>query len=324
MTLQDLYNAVAQLGFEDSLEEGSDGRFIYATNRALIEINALRPRRSRVTINHRVPNNLLFTTPTQIEKLDEDIELMAINPKSFYFEVCGNGSYAVYARLVKYDEDGKPVKDEDGTIDEITQVIKSGTFNSRTFEDIKGIINVNGASILNGYTFTGEVFIKFTGDYAYLVRNIALYDRIYSNNVEDIPPFRSHIPYNINDYTDDFDHFDASPFEASDGKYLSGDYAIEGSDTILLPISKSGTYTICYIHKVKTYDRYQRISDTEKIDLDEDLATLAPILVASYVWLDDEAEKSQYYLNLYMQRAAQIQRESKDLNPVTFQSVYGW
>jgi hypothetical protein len=324
MTLQDLYDAVAQLGFEDSLEDGSNGRFIHATNRALIEINALRPRRARVSVNHRVPRNLLFDTPTQIEKLDEEIVFMAMHPKSFYFEVCGNGNYEVDARYVKFDEDGVPVKDEDGKIIEGEVEIDKGTFDRGTFEEVKGIITLNDAlTLTKGEAFTGEVFIKFAGEFAYTVRNIALYDRIYSDDDKDIPPFRSHIPYNIKNYTEDFDHFDASPFEASDGKYLNGDYAIEGSNTILLPIGKTGTYTLCYIHKVKTYDRYQRI-DTSEIDLDADLAALMPILVASYVWLDDEPEKSQYYFSLYTQRAAQIQRESKDLNPVTFQSVYGW
>ena len=70
MTLQDLYKAVSQLGFEDSLGDDSSDRFIYATNRALIEINSLRPIQKHVDINHRVPKNLLFSKPTQIEKTE--------------------------------------------------------------------------------------------------------------------------------------------------------------------------------------------------------------------------------------------------------------
>ena len=35
MTVSQLYNSVAQLGFEDSLEE--DDRFIFAANRALLQ-----------------------------------------------------------------------------------------------------------------------------------------------------------------------------------------------------------------------------------------------------------------------------------------------
>ena len=86
MKLYDLYKAVSQLGFEDSLgDEGTIG-FLYAVNRALIEINSLRPRRKHVTINHKVPTNLLFSYPTEIEKT-ETLTFKAKNAKSFYFEV---------------------------------------------------------------------------------------------------------------------------------------------------------------------------------------------------------------------------------------------
>ena len=48
MTLQDLYSAVSQLGFEDSLGDSGNDGFIYAVNRALEEVNSLRPRCRRV------------------------------------------------------------------------------------------------------------------------------------------------------------------------------------------------------------------------------------------------------------------------------------
>ena len=59
MNLQDLYKSVSQLGFEDSLGDDSTERFIYSANRALIEVDSLRPRRRSIDINHRVPENLL-------------------------------------------------------------------------------------------------------------------------------------------------------------------------------------------------------------------------------------------------------------------------
>ena len=51
MTVSQLYNSVAQLGFEDSLEE--DDRFIFAANRALLQVNAIRPVTSAYVINHK-------------------------------------------------------------------------------------------------------------------------------------------------------------------------------------------------------------------------------------------------------------------------------
>ena len=60
------------------------------------------------------------------------------------------------------------------------------------------------------------------------------------------------------------------------------------------------------------------------IDLDDDLAALLPNLIAAYVWLDDETEKSQYYYSLYLKRAEQIKKEAVNLNPVEFETVNGW
>ena len=49
----------------------------------------------------------------------------------------------------------------------------------------------------------------------------------------------------------------------------------------------------------------------EQIQLDDDLVHLLPLLIASYVWLEDEKEKSAYYMNLYRERAATISRRKR-------------
>jgi hypothetical protein len=49
-----------------------------------------------------------------------------------------------------------------------------------------------------------------------------------------------------------------------------------------------------------------------------------PLLVASYVWLDDEPAKASYYLSLYREQEALIKAEEKRLNPITIKNVNGW
>lgn len=322
MKLKDLYQSVSQLGFEDSLGDEAKKRFIYATNRALIEINALRPRSKRVTINHRVPTNLLGTMPTQAE-FEGTTVFSATNGKSFYLEVCGTGTVLVGAKYKVYDENLKKFTDstEKGTIDTFA------THNS--FKVLKGFITYGEAFIdkegekKDG--FSDECFIEIESNYGYTVRNIAIYDKIYSGDDKDIPPFTEKVPYKVSNLVNDFERFDSSPKDMTSQRYLHRDYEIEGNDTVLLPLNEQGAYSIAYIHKVETFDTYTDVNSEEYlIDLDEDLASLMPNLVAAYVWLDDEPEKAQYYMNLYMQRAVQIQRETKDFNPVIFQSVYGW
>ena len=55
MTIADLYQSVAHLGFETSLED--EARFVYAANRALLQVNALRPATSIYMINHKPLEN---------------------------------------------------------------------------------------------------------------------------------------------------------------------------------------------------------------------------------------------------------------------------
>ena len=306
MTLQDLYQAVSQLGFEDSLGDDSAKRFLYATNRALIEVNSLRPRRKHVDVNHRVPNNLLFSEPKYIEKT-ETLTFTAQNAKSFYFEVCGTGSFKL------------GLKKKDGTI--YYPVSAAKDFTSKSFISHKGIISYDDAQ-----NFTGEAILSFEGDCAYTIRNIAMYDVVYSANADDIIPYGSKVKYNISEMASDFEKFDTPPIDFNGNQLYEG-YDIENTD-IYLPIDRQGIYTINYLHKVEAIDMTADFSASNQtpinIDLEEDLAALLPNLIAAYVWLDDEADKSQYYYNLYLQRAEQIKKNTRNMNPVKFESVYGW
>ena len=335
MTAQELYKEVAQLGFEDSLGDDGTSRFIYAVNRALIEVNSLRPTHKRTVINHRVPNNLLFSEPTVIEKSDT-LTFSAMAAKSFYFEVQGEGRYTVGLKHVvkSVDEEGKTTLTEtlykdNGEGEEVT----FGEDNTKKFVTVKGFIKYNGAFIdklMENNTedsyYTGEAVIIFEGEYDYTIRNLAMYDKVYSSSINDIVPYGKSVGYTVSELVDDFEKF-ATPPIAPNGQHLYKDYYVE-NDTIYLPENNAGVYEINYLHKVALIPLDTDISAASTsetpIDLADDLAALLPNLIAAYVWLDDETEKSQYYLNLYLQRAEQIKREARSLNPVVFESVNGW
>lgn len=59
----------------------------------------------------------------------------------------------------------------------------------------------------------------------------------------------------------------------------------------------------------------------DRIELDDDLVHLLPLLIAAYLWLEDEAEKSMYYMNLYRERAASVSRRMKCPDVISFN---GW
>ena len=328
MTAQELYKEVAQLGFEDSLGDDGNSRFIYAANRALIEINSLRPRRKRAVINHRVPNNLLFSEPTVIEKTDT-LAFTAMGAKSYSFEVDGECRYTVGLKHITkgLDAERNTVLTENinGFTEEVTGAKKFVTVKGFIKYDEAFINKLMEANTKDSY-YTGEAVIIFEGEYDYTIRNLAMYDRVYSSDADDIVSYGKKMGYAVSRLVDDFDKF-ATPPIAPNGQHLYGDYYVE-SDIIYLPENNAGVYEINYLHKVELIPLDADISAASTsetmIDLDDELAALLPNLIAAYVWLDDETEKSQYYYSLYLKRAEQIKKEAVNLNPVEFETVNGW
>ena len=64
--------------------------------------------------------------------------------------------------------------------------------------------------------------------------------------------------------------------------------------------------------------------NNDVIDLDEELCTLLPILIASYVWVEDEPSMAEYYLSLYRERAMDIERRIRNATPVAIKNANGW
>ena len=92
------------------------------------------------------------------------------------------------------------------------------------------------------------------------------------------------------------------------------------ADTIYHDPCFFGTVTLRY----KPYPK--KISKNESdspIDIPRELESLLPLLCASYVWLDDNPERSQYYLELYNAEAALIKRRFP-ARLEGFRDVTGW
>ena len=74
--------------------------------------------------------------------------------------------------------------------------------------------------------------------------------------------------------------------------------------------------------KVRRCADADAVTDTV-IDLEDELVALLPLLVAAYVWADDEPAKCEYYLSLYREQEAQIKSAIKNIEPVTV-TTNGW
>lgn len=307
MNISELYKHVAQLGFESSLED--EDRFIYAANRALLQVNKIRPAISRYCINHKPMANLIKEDVfTPLDKT-EDLTFEATNAKSYYFEADGNG--VLY--IEKYEEN-----------DSKWRIVNAVTLTStnKNFIAYRGFIKDGGEFV------SGLVRLRFTGDYFYSVKNVAMYEYLLSENESDIPTYEPYTRYNLSSLVEDFICLHCPPIrEDKVDIILNQDYQIESNGIVLLSYEKKGVYRILYERRPNELVKSDTVAvseDTTKIDLDEELCSLMPILVAAYVWVDDEPNKSEYYLNLYRERAAIIEQKAKATSPVSIKSTNGW
>lgn len=304
MTVSELYSSVARLGFEDSLD--NEKGFVFAANRALLQVCALRPSIGHCFINHKPLKNKAFPEVNYpIEKI-EPLEFYAENVKSYYFEADGKGVLYVYC------------ENTPGSWDLIQETEFDG------FKPYRGFIKKGGEFV------SGKIKLKFDGEFLYTVRCVALYEHLYSDNEMDIPACGKYSRYDISELASDFLGLVSPPVIENvsvklSGKYLTNEYDVENGRILLISNSISGIFKIYYKRRpMQISSREQASSNTAKIDLDEELCAVLPLLVASYVWIEDEPEKAQYYLSLYNERAFDIQRRNVDHAPVKMINITGW
>lgn len=303
MTVSQLYRSVAQLGFEETLEYND--AFYYAANRAILQINAIRPAMSHCILRHRVPENRISGgTLDPIEKTDE-VCFDAVDVKSYYFEADGEGIVYIEWKDTQTNE---------------WSLIGVVNFNSVGFKPYRGFIK-RGTDFVSGY-----VRMRFTGQYVYSLRGVAMYEHLYGPDADSIPAYEAYTRYDISSMVPDFLGLASPPIEVTDEmRSINKGYDVEDGRVILMSIHAPGTYKVIYSRRPKELiDHGSPDDDDTQIDLNEDLAALLPILVGAYIWMDDEPEKAQYYFSLYAERAADIERRDRNAAPVRYQNVYGW
>ena len=93
----------------------------------------------------------------------------------------------------------------------------------------------------------------------------------------------------------------------------------------------SGVLTVPYEYKgeiiVKYRKRAPRVSintpDAE-FDIPAELEPLVPLLTASYIWLDDDPDKAQYYMSLYRDGMSGVKLYTRRGVDTRIADVTGW
>lgn len=303
MKVSELYDHVSRLGFESSLE---DARLFYNTaNRAILQVNALRPAIRTCEINHSPLPNLIEEDTFSGILLQDSLVFEAEAPRAYYFEADGDGHFF----LEKLEEG-------------VWRIIHESSLSSQgaKYRPYSGFVKDGDENV------DGTVRVRFESEYACSVRNVALYGAVRSDSEADVHPFAPFARYRMPDICDDFLSFAEPPVKTDLGydKMIQG-YKIEGNETIIFPKDAVGVYLVLYNHKPNalSYESNPTEDDTV-IDLAEDLCALLPVLVASYAWLDDEEGKAVHYMNIYREMAANIERKGKSVASSDMRDVYGW
>lgn len=253
MTLNDLKEEISALGFEREIE--LDKPLIFAINRALNTVYSERGVYNQLSIEHYPIMPTLVCK--RLTHKAGDTESFDLKGRAYSFTVCGNGSFTI-------EENGKT---------------EAHSFASPGYL-FRGFIN-------------GEARLTFSGEFAFEVLSIALFESVRSENEEDIFAYGDPFEYKINEIVMDFHSFVSLPRNQS-GREISG--AFLSGNKMFIPWEYRGQINLPYkVAAPKTsIDRYE-----EKIPIPKEIEHLIPLLSAAYYWVDDSPEKAEYYLSLY-------------------------
>ncbi len=157
--------------------------------------------------------------------------------------------------------------------------------------------------------------LTFTGDTAYTVYDITVFEkRLQLDNL----PTDLLVPYDMNALTDDFLSFFGTVRDEN-GFEVEG--AVSENSILYLPRSVNGELEVSY----KRRPVELTVDDSEsEIDIPSEYLPLLPLLVAGYLWLDDEPEKAQYYTSLYKEGAQRLKYEKKFSSAAPYNDVLRW
>lgn len=146
--------------------------------------------------------------------------------------------------------------------------------------------------------------ITFFGDYAYSVRALTSFEHLTGPEIEDIPQPGKWRTVDLGTRYSDYLATESAP-RFADGGVPRGVEIVSG--ILRVPSELVGEVYITYRRKptIPTLGE-----DDEIIDVPAEVEELLPLLVAAYLWLDDAPERAQYYMALYREGIAGINRFS--------------
>lgn len=163
----------------------------------------------------------------------------------------------------------------------------------------------------------GEGRIDFVGEYSFSVYDFVFFDEIYGSALGDIPTLSGYTEYKIKDYAEDFLAFVSEPTD-EDGKSIDGS-SVRGG-IMRVPDGYFGKINLIY----KKSPKKILGNPDEDIVLPDGCEHLLALLAASYVWLDDDADKAQYYMSLYREAMSAVKYYGRAHVDNSYHVIDGW
>lgn len=272
MTVRDVKEAVLGYGFSRDLSD-NDSLFYTSLNMAIRTVNRLRPRTGSCVIVHEPVRALVSYREVEHGGAGRSLEY---REKAFSasVEVTGTGGLRVTGGTINGSETA-------------AWSLEHGWIR----------LSVEGDD-------TGMIVLSFTGDYPFAVRNISFFDTAFPPKTEifggDV------VDYDLSKLVNDFGRVSLPLYKDGVSTTPSDPRTRIVNERVLrVPVDDRGTYEVVYEREPP---RFGWDDDEKDVWLDGDLAEILPLLVASYVWRDDEPEKSETYYRLYRAEAETIHK----------------
>ena len=149
---------------------------------------------------------------------------------------------------------------------------------------------------------SSEASITFFGEYSFTVYHLASFESRVSGEVSDVAIYDGRESIDVAAMLPDFLSFSALPRDSA-GRSIEGVSLREG--LLLLPDGFRGEIYLTYRCAPGTLSLF---SPDATIDVPRDMEPLLPLLTASFMWLDDDSDKAEYYMALYRESLSGVLR----------------
>ncbi len=169
------------------------------------------------------------------------------------------------------------------------------------------------SGVVRGALSDGRGIIRFSGERDYEITSLASFDGGFDALLSDVPEYSEVRTLDLSRIIGDFGHISDLPISV--GGNMSAARLYVRGERLYVPFFFDGTVRIKYCRAPLPPS-----NSGEALDLPAGTEQLFPLLVASFVWLDDDAGKAQYYMALYrdgIERLKRIMPPSQNQNYVT-------